>query len=382
MKNINNLIKELCQNEIEYKMLKDCTEMKRGISATKKDFIEGNVPVISGGKEPAFYCNQFNCEGETITVAGSGAGAGYVQYWDMPIFVNDAFSIKAKFNSITKYIYYCLSNLQGKIYETKTGSGIPHVNISNIENFKIPFPSIEIQQKIADVLSTQDKVIELKQKLIDNKKQQKKWLMQNLLTGKIRLKGFTGEWKKAKLGDIATGFDYGMNVPATVYDNENKYIRITDIDEESHRYLNNDIVSPKGILDKKYIVNKNDILFSRTGASTGKTYLYNKNDGQLFFAGFLIRVNISDNDSYFIFSQTLTERYNKWVKVMSVRSGQPGINANEYTMFKVLLPSIEEQTAIAKILSTQDKEIELLEKELDLQKQKKKALMQLLLSGR
>ena len=95
MNKLEELIQKLCPNGVEYKKLKDITVMKRGTSLTKKDSIVGNYPVISGGREPAFYCDKYNREGETITIAGSGAGAGYVQYWDKPIFVCDAFSIKS-----------------------------------------------------------------------------------------------------------------------------------------------------------------------------------------------------------------------------------------------------------------------------------------------
>ena len=83
-----------------------------------------------------------------------------------------------------------------------------------------------------------------------------------------------------------------MNAPATKYDGFNKYIRITDIDEASSKYLSNNPVSPDGELLDKYLVKFNDILFARTGASTGKTYIYNKLDGKLYFAGFLIRAKI------------------------------------------------------------------------------------------
>ena len=81
MSRLEELIAELCPNGVEYLKLKECSEMKRGTSATKSTLAVGNIPVISGGREPAFYCDTANREGETITVAGSGAGAGYVQYW-------------------------------------------------------------------------------------------------------------------------------------------------------------------------------------------------------------------------------------------------------------------------------------------------------------
>ena len=82
-----------------------------GKSATKGTMQSGEIPVISGGRQPAFYCNQSNRTGETITVAGSGAGAGFVQYWNEPIFVCDAFSIKGNDGLMTKYIYYYLTRI-------------------------------------------------------------------------------------------------------------------------------------------------------------------------------------------------------------------------------------------------------------------------------
>ncbi|MDO4176677.1 MAG: restriction endonuclease subunit S [Bacillota bacterium] len=86
--------------------------MKRGTSLTKAKATEGVYPVISGGKEPAFYCDTFNRSGETITVAGSGAGAGYVQYWTIDLYAKDCFTVKGNNCANTKYLYYCLSNMQ------------------------------------------------------------------------------------------------------------------------------------------------------------------------------------------------------------------------------------------------------------------------------
>lgn len=176
---------------------------------------------------------------------------------------------------------------------------------------------------------------------------------------KLRFKEFCGEWEEKRLGEIMYSFDYGMNSAAIEYDGKNKYIRITDIDENSHKYINKNRVSPSGKLEDKYIVRKNDILFARTGASTGKTYLYNENDGSLYFAGFLIRGNVKkEYNSYFVFSQTLTDKYNKWVALTSIRSGQPGINSNEYSGYKIKVPSLSEQTKIGDFLSTVDDKIQ------------------------
>lgn len=195
MSKLDELIAELCPDGVEYRKLKDVTEMQRGTSLTKKNATEGIYPVISGGTEPAFYCDSYNRENETITVAGSGVGAGYVQYWNEPIFVCDAFSIKGKEGNLTKYIYYCLSNMQDKIFATKTGGGIPHVYISSIENFVIPLPPLPVQQEIVRIL---DNFTELKAELkaeLTARRKQYEYYRDLLLTF-----GDEVEWKT--LGEI------------------------------------------------------------------------------------------------------------------------------------------------------------------------------------
>ena len=161
----------------------------------------------------------------------------------------------------------------------------------------------------------------------------------------------------ATFGDIAKGFDYGMNAAAKSFDGNNKYIRITDIDEVSSQYLYDDVVSPDGELEDSYLVKENDILLARTGASTGKSYLYRNSDGKLYFAGFLIRANIYKHNAYFVFSQLHTLRYKKWISVMSARSGQPGINSQEYASFPVYTTSLQEEDKIATFLKLLDERI-------------------------
>ena len=173
----------------------------------------------------------------------------------------------------------------------------------------------------------------------------------------VRFPEFTEEWEKCKFGDIATGFDYGMNAAAKPYDGQNKYIRITDIDEASSTYNNEDIVSPDGTLSDNYIVNERDILLARTGASTGKSYLYRNSDGKLYYAGFLIRANIAKHNPYFVFSQLHTHRYWRWVSIMSARSGQPGINSQEYASFPIYTTTLIEENKISTLLSLIDERI-------------------------
>lgn len=176
---------------------------------------------------------------------------------------------------------------------------------------------------------------------------------------KLRFKGFNDDWRETTFKNIFNNFEYGMNSAAIEFDGKNKYIRITDIDESSNKYSKDNMVSPDGILEDKFLVKENDILFARTGASVGKTYLYNIEDGKLYFAGFLIRGNVKkEYDSRFIFMETQTENYRRWVNIISMRSGQPGINSQEYSSYNLKVPSLEEQERIANFLAKVDKIIE------------------------
>ncbi|AIC91299.1 restriction endonuclease subunit S [Bifidobacterium coryneforme] len=189
------------------------------------------------------------------------------------------------------------------------------------------------------------------------------------------------DWEEKTLGELCAPLTYGMNAAATRFDGENRYIRITDIDDETHAYLSDDVVSPEGKLDDKYIVGNGDILLARTGASTGKSYLYHSKDGKLFYAGFLIKAHVlSSSDDYFVYSQTLTDKYWKWVKTTSMRSGQPGINATEYASYSFAVPSLPEQHKIADLLSTVDRVIAAQQTEVDAWEQRKKGVIQKLFS--
>lgn len=109
--------------------------------------------------------------------------------------------------------------------------------------------------------------------------------------------------------------------------------------------------------------------------------MYHPKDGKLFYAGFLIKAHVlSSSDDYFIYSQTLTDRYWKWVKTASMRSGQPGINANEYASYSFAVPSLPEQRKIADFLSAVDAVIAAQQAEVDAWEQRKKGVMQKLFS--
>ena len=235
------------------------------------------------------------------------------------------------------------------------------------------------QRKIADFLIALDRRIDAQQSLVDNLKKYKRGLISEILNQKIRITHEDEEWEEVSLSAVADGFEYGMNAAATIYDGVHKYIRITDIDDDSHTYMDSAPVSPAGVLEGKYRVRENDILFARTGASAGKSYLYQASDGDMYFAGFLIRIHVIDGvDSGYVFLNTLTEEYNRWVVLESTRSGQPGINAEQYRRYRFKLPPLKTQKQISAIAQKIDAQIKRESQCLCLlQKQKEGVLQQL-----
>lgn len=198
----------------------------------------------------------------------------------------------------------------------------------------------------------------------------------------LRFPEFDGDWEEKKLKDISNKGMYGIGASATEFDGENVYVRITDINESS-RKINNDKLTSPDKLDKKYLLNENDVLFARTGASTGKTYIHKNydRDKNYYFAGFLIKFEFKNNYlANFIFQNTLTKRFENWVSVMSVRSGQPGINSEEYGKLKMMFPSKVEQNKIGAFFSKLDRQIELEEQKLEKLEEQKKGYMQKIFS--
>ena len=167
----------------------------------------------------------------------------------------------------------------------------------------------------------------------------------------IRFCEFSGEWKQYKLGEICSSFEYGLNAAAKVFDGENKYIRITDIDDSTRVFLKQNLTSPDCDLkiSKNYQLQDGDIVFARTGASVGKTFIYKKSEGTVYYAGFLIRAKLkSEFYPDFVFYNTLTNKYGTFIQITSQRSGQPGVNAQEYAAFEFYVPIYSEQKKIGK----------------------------------
>ena len=348
MSKLEKLIQQYCPDGVEYKALGEVTIMKRGTSATKGIMQEGNIPVISGGRQPAFYCNASNRTGEVITVAGSGAGAGYVQYWNEPIFVCDAFSIQGNETLNTKYVYYVLTSIQEKIYSTKKGGGVPHVHISSIDKFEIPVPPLPVQEEIVRILDTFTELQAELQAELQKRKQQYNYYCNKLLNHFPENNDVTEYF----VGQLAS-FSYGYTSKAE--DNGPiRYIRITDINEKGFLNPDNAKFIPYSQDVKPYILNKNDIVMARTGATFGKTLLFNE-DYPAAYASFLIKISLSDKVNpryYWHFSKS--SKYWEQANRLVGGGAQPQFNTKAISQIKIMLPPLEEQNRIVAILDRFD----------------------------
>jgi len=171
----------------EVKKLGEVCEIRKGQLITDSTRVDGYIPVIAGGKKPAYFHNKPNRIGKTITISGSGASAGYIAFHDYPIFASDCSTIEESENYSIEFLYYLMQLLQEKIYKMQTGGAQPHIHPSDLNPIVIPFPKKAEQTRIATILSDMDTEISALETKLEKYKKVKLGMMQNLLTGKIRL---------------------------------------------------------------------------------------------------------------------------------------------------------------------------------------------------
>lgn len=271
-------------------------------------------------------------------------------------------------NGCNAFLYQLLFTkaFNQEVHKYSAGSIYPAINITEFKKIKVRIPkSIEEQRKIAAALAAYDEMIAVKTAKLETWQECKKRMVKEIFGMAKRFRDDDGnefpEWEEKTLGEISEPLKYGMSAAAVKYDGENKYLRITDIDEASRKYVSDKIASPEASkIAEKFLVQKNDLLFARTGASVGKTYLYDETDGKMYYAGYLIKAHIKpEYDSQFIFQLTLTNEFKKWVKKESMRTAQPGINAECLAKYKMMIPCMEEQQKIGSFLAEIDKEIQI-----------------------
>lgn len=246
---------------------------------------------------------------------------------------------------------------------------------------KCVLPSVGEQQKIAAILTTQDKVIELKEKRLAEKQRQKKYLMQQLLTGKKRLPGFGGEWQQKKignLGEIVSGGTPETNEPS-YWDGSIPWCTPTDI-TNSGKYISSTdrYITSKGIANSSASILPCGTIMMCSRASVGprciNTVPMATNQG---FKSIICNADVVDTE-YLFYLIGMCEH--AFIRLAS-GSAFLELSKHDFEEFVVWMPELQEQKAIATILACADREIELIRQSIVQEQQKEKALMQLLLTG-
>lgn len=249
----------------------------------------------------------------------------------------------------------------------------------------IPTPSVPEQQIIATILSTWDKAIELKEKLIEQKKEQKRGLMKKLLTGEVRLPGFEGEWKEVELGDIVQKvIDNRGKTPPTITSKGYELIEVNALEGENV-YPNYQKIS-KFVEQETYRnwfrkghPEKGDILIATVG-SVGSSVIMNSNRGSIAQNIIGLRIHKRFHNE-FVFWMINSSFFDDHIRAVTMGAVQPSIKVPHLLKFKFNVPGYEEMIKISQILITINREIELMISEIEALKQQKKGLMQLLLTG-
>ena len=273
------------------------------------------------------------------------------------------------------FLYYCIDYFFNKMKKKYIGEQtLPIVSKGQFSKIHIVLPQIEEQRKVANILTEQDGIIELKEKLLEEKQRQKKYLMQQLLTGKKRLPGFDGEWMHVRANQIfknVTDKKHDGTLEVLSATQDRGIIPRSQVDIDI-KYAEESLTGYKKVVRGNFVIS----LRSFQGGIE-----YSEYTGIVSPAYTVLSSIYPIEDNYykqFFKSADYINRLN--IAVYGIRDGKQ-ISYDDFGRIKIPYPPLEEQKAIAEVLTTADREIEILKKTIEQEKQKKKALMQLLLTG-
>ena len=353
MTRLADLINELCPDGVEYKPLDEVAELKRGQSITKKSITPGDIPVIAGGRKPAYFTSSANRTGVTIVVAGSGAYAGFVSYWDQPIFVSDAFSVKVNEEILVpRFIYHWMCGKQKELYSLKSGGGVPHVYPKDVAKFKCPIPPLEVQCEIVRIL---DQFTTLEAELeaeLEARRTQYEYYRNQLLSYDALASRVSVKW--VKLGEVASKIITGVTPkaadPKYYQDATNPWIRTQDVNfcriNEASTFVTDQAIAE---LPLKW-VSPHSVVVAISGASAGRSAILN------------IRAvtnqhccNIEINSKLADFRYVYYCIASCYEQLRNLGRGARGdLNVSIIKSFEIPLPTLDEQRYIADILDRFD----------------------------
>ena len=361
------------------KKLSEVAPLQRGFDLPTGKIKKGSYPVVySNGISN--YHNEFKVKGPGVITGRSGT-IGKVHYSDGNYWPhNTALWVTDFKDNNPRFIYYLYTYVN--LEKFATGSGVPTLNRNDVHSFEVLVPSCSEQKSIAEALSDTDNLIQSYEKLINKKKKIKQGAMQQLLTGKKRLPGFSGDWEIKKLGEIARMQSGGT--PRTevkqFYSGNIPWASINDM-TASRKYLRytEKKITQEGLDKSSAVVFPEDTILYAMYASIGECVITKK---EVSSSQAILGIQCYDQ----ILCVEYLYYYLSFIKCFMRTQGQTGtqsnLNKNMVQNINITLPSIEEQKAIAQVLSDMDAEIEALEEKLKKVKTIKQGMMQELLTGR
>jgi type I restriction enzyme S subunit len=361
-----------------------CTSFKSGNGITSEDiYKDGDYPVY-GGNGLRGYTNKFTHEGNYLLIGRQGALCGNIVTVSGKNYISEhAIAVKTDNNNDNSFLAYKLDfqNLN----RLSESSAQPGLSVEKLVRLKITLPPLPEQKAIAQIISACDKAIETTQKLIAQKELRKKWLMQQLLTGKRRLKGYLEDWKVIKMSDIferVTRKNIEGNTTVITISAQRGFVKQED-------FFNKLVASE--ILDNYFLVEKGEFCYNKSysnGYPWGATKRLNDFDKAVvttLYICFGIKNNLKSSGDFLeqYFEANLLDRGLTQIAHEGGRAhGLLNVTPNDFFDLKITIPKIEEQIAIANVLQTSDKEVQILKSKLCKLNVQRKGLMQQLLTGK
>ena len=350
-------------NEWKWKKLGDMCEIKKGNSITKEKITPGTIPVIAGGQQPAYYHNLSNRTGKTITISASGAYAGFVNFFEIPLFASDCTTIKSldEKKISTKYIYLILKHFQKKIYALQTGAGQPHVYAKDLSKLDIPIPPLSVQKQIVAIL---ERAESLKQKREETNKETNK-IVQSIFYEMFGdpIKN-NKNWTKFKLVDILkedkniVGGPFGSNLKVIDYrDNGIPIMRLQNIKRREFKDKDIKFISKEKAEELKYHSFKSgDIILAKLGSELGICCIVPEKYKYGIVVGDVIRIRIPENtcNKEYLLSFLNSKSVENLLNGKIVGATRPRVNLEDIRKILIPTPPLKLQNDFAKVIEKID----------------------------
>lgn len=355
----------------------DIADIRKGTSITKEKTKEGKIPVVAGGKEPAYFHNEANRNGNIITISASGAYSGFVSYFSAPIFASDCNTIKSKDEKAiaTKLIFYFLKAIQSEVYTLQRGQAQPHVYAEDLAAIKIPLPPLNIQKKIVAEIET------LETKEEKEKREIEKW---NETRSEV-INSLFSKYQHSEIAKIARVLG-GKRIPKGLSFSPQKtnfpYIRVSDfnngsINTHSLKYIDENAFNKI----RNYTISKEDVYISIAGTIGLVGLIPEELDGKSLTenAAKIVIANKQVISKEFMYYTLSSKKLQSQIKDNTRAVGVPKLALKRIETLKVPLPSLSKQQEIVSEIEKIEGKITALEKELaDLPEQKAAVLKQYL----